>query len=68
MKEGGKTNAIADKASEAKAGAGPVRWICTDCHGQHRMKVRTRVWDKETGKLIKDDGVRMMDKSRPANL
>ena len=68
MKEGGKTNAIADKASEAKTGAGPVKWICTDCHGQHRMKVRTRVWDKETGKLIKDDGVRMMDKSRPANL
>lgn len=41
-------------------------WICTDCHGQHRMKVRTRVWDKDTGKLIKDDGVRMMDKNRPA--
>jgi hypothetical protein len=67
MKEGGKANAIADKASEAKAEAAPVKWICTDCHGQHRMKVRTRVWDKETGKLIKDDGVRMMDKSRPAN-
>ena len=49
-----------------QAGAAPVKRICTDCHGQHRMKVRTRVWDKDTGKLIKDDGVRMMDKSRPA--
>lgn len=39
--------------------------VCTDCHGQHRLKVRTRTWDKETGKLIKDDGVRMMDKNRP---
>ena len=39
-------------AAEAKA--------CTDCHGRrHRLKVRTRRWDKTTGKLIADDGVRM---------
>jgi hypothetical protein len=35
---------------------------CTDCHGSHRLKVRTRRWDKATGKLISDDGVRMMEK------
>lgn len=40
---------------------------CNDCHGQHhRLKVRTRVWDKKTGKLVKDDGVRMMQKDSPA--
>ena len=35
---------------------------CTDCHGaKHRLKVRTRRWNKTTGKLIWDDGVRMME-------
>jgi hypothetical protein len=34
---------------------------CTDCHGEkHRQKVRTRRWDRETGKLTWSDGVRMM--------
>jgi hypothetical protein len=33
---------------------------CTDCHGDHRIAVRTRRWDKETGELIADDGVRMI--------
>jgi hypothetical protein len=40
---------------------------CDDCHGEkHRMAVRTRIWDKKTGKLVKDDGVRMMLKNSPA--
>lgn len=41
---------------------------CTECHGKdHRMKVRTRRWDKRTGKLVADDGVRMMSQqSTPA--
>lgn len=26
--------------------------ICTDCHGDHRAKLRTVRWDKKTGKLI----------------
>lgn len=34
--------------------------FCTDCHGKHVMAVRTRRWDKVTGKLIADDGVRMV--------
>ena len=38
---------------------------CTDCHGEkHRLKVRTRHWDKKTGQLLKDDGVRMMEKMK----
>lgn len=40
---------------------------CNDCHGEkHRLKVRTRIWDKKTRKLLKDDGVRMMQKDSPA--
>ena len=31
----------------------PTMVVCTDCHGQHRMKVRTVIWDKETGKLLR---------------
>ena len=30
----------------------PDKNVCTDCHGEHRMKVRTIIWDKKTGKLI----------------
>ena len=26
--------------------------ICTDCHGDHRQKLRTVRWDKKTGKLL----------------
>jgi len=33
---------------------------CTDCHGKHRLSHRTRRWDKATGKLLTDDGVRML--------
>jgi hypothetical protein len=30
----------------------PDKIVCTDCHGEHRMKVRTIIWDKKTGKLL----------------
>ncbi|UCG55646.1 MAG: hypothetical protein JSU70_12345 [Phycisphaerales bacterium] len=30
----------------------PETAACTDCHGKHRLKVRTVQWDKETGKLL----------------
>jgi hypothetical protein len=30
----------------------PETIVCTDCHGQHRLKVRTVQWDKKTGKLL----------------
>ena len=26
--------------------------MCNDCHGEHRMKVRTIIWDKKTGKRL----------------
>ena len=40
---------------------------CTDCHGEnHRLNVRTRVWDRKTGELLQCDGVRMMDADSPA--
>ena len=30
----------------------PKSVVCTDCHGQHRLAIRTVRWDKATGKLI----------------
>jgi hypothetical protein len=30
----------------------PDKIVCTDCHGDHRMKVRTIIWDKNSGKLL----------------
>ena len=27
--------------------------VCTDCHGEHRLKLRSVRWDKKTGKLIR---------------
>jgi hypothetical protein len=30
----------------------PSKVICTDCHGDHRLKLRTVRWDKKTGKLL----------------
>ncbi len=31
---------------------GPDGIVCTHCHGDHRMKVRTVIWDKGSGKLL----------------
>lgn len=31
----------------------PKRTVCTDCHGEHRMKVRTVIWDKNSGTLLR---------------
>jgi formate-dependent nitrite reductase cytochrome c552 subunit len=30
----------------------PSQIVCTDCHGEHRLKLRTVRWDKETRKLL----------------
>lgn len=35
--------------------------VCTDCHGDHRLPHRTRIWNRETGELIKSDKVRMLN-------
>lgn len=32
--------------------ADPKSILCTDCHGEHRLAVRTVIWDKATGKLL----------------
>ena len=29
--------------------------VCTDCHGNHRLKVRTVRWNKKTGELLKQE-------------
>jgi hypothetical protein len=34
----------------------PTKVLCTDCHGEHRLEVRTVRWDKETRKLITGSG------------
>jgi hypothetical protein len=31
----------------------PDEIVCTDCHGDHRMKVRTIIWDKKSGELLR---------------
>ena len=30
----------------------PSQIVCTDCHGEHRLKSRTVRWDKKTGRLL----------------
>jgi hypothetical protein len=30
----------------------PAQIVCTDCHGEHRLKLRTVRWDKESRKLL----------------
>ena len=32
--------------------ADPSRVYCTDCHGNHRLEVRTITWNKRTGELL----------------
>jgi hypothetical protein len=36
-------------------GIDPKKVVCTDCHGEHRLKIRSVLWDKELGKLLKSD-------------
>lgn len=33
----------------------PKELVCTDCHGAHRMRVRTVHWNRHTGKLISEE-------------
>jgi hypothetical protein len=34
------------------ANTDPKKVLCTDCHGEHRLKVRSVWWDKNTGKVL----------------
>ena len=36
-----------------KAKTDPDEIVCTDCHGEHRMRIRTVIWDKKSGKLLR---------------
>jgi len=40
--------------------------LCTDCHGDHRLGHRTRVWDKRTGKLQRRDATPDMLRPMPS--
>ena len=42
--------------------AEPGEKYCTQCHGEHTIRHRTREWDKETGKLLKQTGGPGMDR------
>ncbi len=44
---------IAWWAERSQGKTDPDKIVCTDCHGKHRMEVRTVVWDKKTGKLLR---------------
>jgi len=35
-----------------QAKADPASIACTQCHGKHRVNVRTVIWDKTSGKLL----------------
>lgn len=39
------------KQSSQKVYEKPI--LCTDCHGEHRLKLRSVQWDKKTGKLLR---------------
>jgi len=54
-----KINALC-KGCHPKGKLGEGKKYCVECHGKHRMEHRTRIWDKNTGVLIKDDKVRML--------
>ncbi len=43
---------IARWQARCPAKTNPEELVCTDCHGQHRLKFRTVWWDKKTRKLI----------------
>jgi formate-dependent nitrite reductase cytochrome c552 subunit len=44
---------VARWAKRSKDKINLSRIVCTDCHGDHRMKVRTVIWDKKSGKLLR---------------
>ena len=45
-------NVIARWQETCPVKTNPEEIVCTDCHGQHRLKFRTVWWDKETRELV----------------
>ena len=50
-----------EEHAELFADATDEKQVYTDCHGDHRLTHRTRIWNRETGELIKSDKVRMLN-------
>lgn len=46
--------------------ADPYRVVCTDCHGDHRLKVRATIWHKKTGALLAKNKPRPRPEAPPA--
>lgn len=42
------------------AGTAQDKRFCTDCHGEHRLSHRTRIWNRRTGQLISKDATPRM--------
>jgi sugar phosphate isomerase/epimerase len=62
---------LIEKKPHTKLFSGEAKNVktCTSCHGkEHRLEVRTRKWDKQTGKMLWDDGVRMMEEGPAAEV
>lgn len=43
---------LGDIHESVLAGTDPKNKYCTDCHGEHHLNHRTRIWDKNTRKLL----------------
>lgn len=52
---------IKDNEKHKPVLAAVTRKNCTTCHNGHKMGHRTRIWNRQTGELVSDDKVRMLD-------
>lgn len=50
---------IATWQKRCPAKENPADLVCTDCHGEHRLKFRTVWWDRKTHKLATSKGQRV---------
>ena len=54
---------IKDNEKHKPVLAGVMQKNCTSCHDGHKIGHRTRIWNRQTGELIFDDKVRMIDEN-----
>ncbi len=50
--------------SSVLAGTNKDGKFCMDCHSEHKLSHRTRIWDKRTGKLVYKDSTPIMLKKQ----
>jgi hypothetical protein len=43
------------------------RKYCTECHGDHRLSRRSRIWDKKTGALLSSDQTGVIPPKEPTD-